>query len=266
MAHRLGIIGGGHMGGAIVRGCIRAGVVQPREIIVVEIDASRRMDFEKLGCDTTSDAARVTGADQVLLAVKPQAFSEVAKSIGSLPESKIVISIMAGHSSGAIRAALGGKARIVRAMPNVACQIGTGMTAIAIGAGAQPGDESLAVSIFSALGKIVMLDESLIHAATAVSASGPAYVFLLAEAMEQAAIELGIDSDAARMMVSQTVLGAGQLLAESQQLASQLRQSVTSRGGTTDAAIQIFEQRRFREMVIEALQAARDRGRELGRS
>jgi pyrroline-5-carboxylate reductase len=150
-------------------------------------------------------------------------------------------------------------------MPNVACQIGAGMTAIALGTGAQSGDERLAVSIFSALGKTVMLDESLMHAATAVSGSGPAYIFLLAQAMEQAATELGIDAANARTMASQTALGAARLLVESDRGAADLRESVTSPGGTTAAAMDVFRRRQFTEMVIEALRAARDRGVSLDR-
>ena len=263
MSYRLAIIGGGNMGSAIVRGCLGARVFGPRDIIVVEIDGSKRRAMEQLGCATTVDPVQASGADQIVLAVKPQVFAELARAIGALPESKIVISIMAGLQSGSIRSGLGGKARIVRAMPNVACQIGAGMTAIALGVGAQRGDEALALSIFGALGKTVMLDESLMHAATAVSGSGPAYVFLLAEAMEQAAIELGIDQPHARAMVSQTVLGAGRLLTESHQGPEQLRASVTSPGGTTAAAMEIFQSRMFQQMVVEALRAARDRGGEL---
>jgi pyrroline-5-carboxylate reductase len=156
-------------------------------------------------------------------------------------------------------------ARVVRVMPNMPCQIGAGMSAIALGDGAKPRDESLAVSIFGALGRTAMVDESLIHAATAVSGSGPAYLFLLAEAMERAAMELGIDQATARLMVEQTIMGAGRLMIESGQDAANLRQAVTSPGGTTAAALEVFEQRQFIDVVIAALTAARDRGKQLDR-
>jgi pyrroline-5-carboxylate reductase len=123
----------------------------------------------------------------------------------------------------------------------------------------------LTLSIFGALGRTVMVDESLMYAVTAVSGSGPAYVFLLAEAMEQAAVRLGIDQATANLLVKQTVMGAGKLLAESEQGAAALRKAVTSPGGTTAAALDVFEKRQFIDAVIEALTAARDRGHELDR-
>lgn len=263
MSSRLGIIGGGNMGGAIVRGCISAAVLKPQEMIVAEFDEPKRRTFAQLGCATTDDPATAAAADQIILAIKPQSFAEVARAIAPLAESRIVISIMAGPNSAAMRAALGGRVRIVRAMPNVACQIGASMTAIALGDGAQPGDESLALAIFGALGRTTIVDESLIPAATAVSASGPAYIFALAEAMEQAAIELGFDQATARLLVQQTVFGAGRLLNESDQGAAALRQSVTSPAGTTAAALEIMHKRNFTQIVIEALKAARDRGIQL---
>lgn len=263
MEHRIGVIGGGNMGGAIVRGAINARLLAPGEIIVVEVDDAKRHAFIDRGCATSGRASDAANADQIIFAVKPQAFESVAKQIRPLHAEQVVISIMAGLNSGTIRRALGGEARIVRAMPNVACQIGAGMTAIALGEGAQPGDEQVALSIFNALGRTVTVDEPLMYAVTAVSGSGPAYIFLLAEAMEQAAIRLGIDPDTARVLVEQTVFGAGRLLGESDQSAAQLRAAVTSPGGTTAAALDVFGDRDFVEIVIEALTAARDRGRQL---
>jgi pyrroline-5-carboxylate reductase len=265
MNPRLGIIGGGNMGGAIVRGGVKAGVFAAREVIVADVDAARLNEFRALGCETSSDARAAAVAQQVVLAVKPQVFGQVAKAIGPLRESKVVISIMAGLRSKAIRTALGDSVRVVRVMPNTPCQIGTGMSAIALGDGANPGDEELTLSIFGALGRTVMVDESLMYAVTAVSGSGPAYVFLLAEAMEQAAVRLGIDQATANLLVKQTVMGAGKLLAESEQGAAALRKAVTSPGGTTAAALDVFEKRNFIDSVIEALTAARDRGHELDR-
>jgi pyrroline-5-carboxylate reductase len=148
-------------------------------------------------------------------------------------------------------------------MPNMPCQIGAGMAAIAVGEGAQPGDETLAVGIFEALGRTVIVDEAVMHAVTAVSGSGPAYVFLLAEAMEQAGVGLGLDPDTARLLVRQTILGAGKLLAESDRTASELRVAVTSPGGTTEAALTEMLSRELPTIVQDAVTAARDRGAEL---
>jgi len=251
------------MGAAIVRGCVRAGVLRPDEIIVAEIDAAKRSEFATLGCAATDDPILAAGAAQVLLAVKPQAFAGVAATIKTSLKAEIVISIMAGLHSRNIRAALGSGVRIIRAMPNTPCQIGAGMTGLALGDGALPGDESLALAIFNALGRTVMVDESLMYAVTAVSGSGPAYVFLLAEAMEKAAMALGIPSEAARLLVKQTVMGAGRLLSESDDDAATLRKAVTSPGGTTAAAIEVMASNDSEGIVIKALTRARDRGIEL---
>jgi len=263
MAYQLGVIGGGNMGSAIVRGCLSARVFAAESVMVAEVVADRRRELSALGVATTGQARLAAEAEQIILAVKPQAFFEVARSIAPAVKSKVAISIMAGLSSPMIREALGGAARIVRTMPNVACQIGAGMTAIAPGAGAQPGDERTALAIFSALGKTAMVDEALMYAATAVSASGPAYVFLLAEAMEQAATRLGFDAATAKLLVTQTIMGAGRLLNEAGRSAGELRQAVTSPGGTTAAALDVMRAGQFERIVIEALTAARDRGREL---
>jgi pyrroline-5-carboxylate reductase len=176
----------------------------------------------------------------------------------------VIISIMAGLHTTRVRVAMGSNARVIRAMPNMPCQIGAGMTAIALGDGAKPGDEALAWSLFAALGRTVLLDESLMHAVTAVSGSGPAYIFALAEAMEQAGLATGLAPDVARVLVTQTILGAARMLSESDQTAAALRQAVTSPGGTTAAALQVFEQRGFNSTIVDALVAARDRGAALG--
>lgn len=263
MSPKLGIIGGGNMGAAIVRGCIAAGVLKPGDFIIAEIDDHKRHQLEALDVAVSPDSSAVIAADQILLAIKPQVFPDVAKAIGPLPASKIVISIMAGPNSTAIRRALGGKVRVLRAMPNMACQIGSGMTAIARGAGAQEGDETLVLSVFNAMGKTVLVDESLIPAVTAISGSGPAYVFSLAEAMEKAALELGFDQPAARLLVEQTIVGSGRLLAETGQGAATLRRAVTSPGGTTAAALKIMDRHDFNRIIVDALTAARDRGIQL---
>ncbi len=263
MPPTLGIIGGGNMGSAIVRGAIERGVLAADHVLVVEIDRSRRETIGRLGCHVTDELSAIVNCEQLLLAVKPQAFADVASAMPPLPQSKVVISIMAGKSSASIRQRLSANARIVRAMPNTPCQIGEGMTAIALGAGASEGDERLAQSLFASLGKCIMVDEHLMDAVTAVSGSGPAYVFLLAEAMEQAAMKVGLSLSDARVLASQTVFGAAKLLAQSERTADELRQAVTSPGGTTAAALELMFERELPEIVSQAITAARDRGREL---
>src|SRR5262245_24679669 len=199
------------MGSAIVRGAVRERVVPVEEILIVEPDAVRRQAMDDLGGRTSDDPAAASIADMVMLAVKPQVFPEVAARLAPLSQPTVVLSIMAGVESRAIRAALGSVARVVRAMPNTPCQVGAGMTAIALGDGAKPPDLELPRRIFAALGTVAIVPEELMHAVTAVSGSGPAYVFLLAEAMEAAARSLGFSPADARTFVRQTIVGAGQL-------------------------------------------------------
>ncbi len=265
MAFRLGIIGAGNMGRAIMRGAVEGGVLAPGEILVVDVDRRRRAEAAALGCRESADPAAALAADQIMLAVKPQSFPGVAAALGRLAEPRCVISIMAGVSSRSIAAALGEGARVVRVMPNTPCQVGAGVSAIAPGAGARPGDEHLAVAIFGALGRTVSVDESTLDAVTAVSGSGPAYVFLLAEAMEKAAVRVGLPPPTAAILVRQTILGAGRLLVESGDEPAGLRAAVTSRGGTTEAALSVMLARDLPGIVADAVAAARDRGAELER-
>ena len=263
MKYKLAIIGGGNMGQAILRGAIKAEVVEAGQVLVVDTDKQRRSEIEVIGCVATEDATGSLNADQIMLAVKPQVFDAVASDIAPLTEPKIVISIMAGLSSKVLRAGLGDNARIVRVMPNTPCSVGAGMSAIALGEGAEPGDEALAVSLFDALGKTTIVDESLMHAVTAISGSGPAYVFMLSEQMQNAAMDLGIDQTTAKLLVHQTIFGAGTMLCESDKDACDLRQAVTSPGGTTQAAIEIMMKRDLPMIINHAIHAAHQRGIEL---
>ncbi len=152
---------------------------------------------------------------------------------------------------------------MVRVMPNTPCQVGAGMAAIALGAGARAGDEALAVAIFNALGKTAIVPEAQMHAVTAVSGGGPAYVFLLAEAMQQAAMGLGLDEPTARLLVRQTIYGAGKLLMETDEDAAVLRNAVTSPAGTTEAALSAMIKRDLPGIIVDGITAARNRGRVL---
>jgi len=251
------------MGQAILQGAIRAEVVEVGQILVVDTDEQRLSEVASIGCAVSDDASTSLSAGQIMLAVKPQVFNAVASVIAPLIEPKIVISIMAGLSSKVLRSALGDKARIIRVMPNTPCSVGAGMSAIALGEGAEQGDETLAVSIFKSLGKTTIVDESLMYAVTAVSGSGPAYVFMLAEEMQKAAMELGIDQTTARLLANQTIFGAGRMLCESNIDVATLRQAVTSPGGTTQAALEVMMNRDLPKIINDAIQAAHERGVEL---
>ncbi|MCA9296011.1 MAG: pyrroline-5-carboxylate reductase [Phycisphaerales bacterium] len=258
--YTLGVIGAGNMGSAVLHGALAAGVLPPDRILVADINENARAIFDALGCATTSSPIDPTQCEQLMLAIKPQVFPAVATTLGALPASQVVISVMAGLSSTNIRAKLGDHARIVRVMPNTPAQVGEGITAIALGAGAEAGDAVLAESLFSAVGKTVRVDEAHMYAVTAVSGSGPAYVFRLAEAMEKAAQEIGLEPDVARQLVAQTIRGAGALLIRENADPAALREAVTSPGGTTAAALDVMNACGFEDVIVDAITAARDRG------
>lgn len=279
---RLVIVGGGNMASAIVRGALAAKVVTALEVVVCEPDEAKRRDFLALGVRATGSHGEALGAlredGQVLLAVKPQMLREVGEQmrvgLAGTGRGVIVISVLAGTPSERVRAALGDGARmptgemvgvrVVRAMPNLAASIGQSATALCVGAGASAGDDDFAARLCTGIGSLVVrIDESMMDAFTAVAGSGPAYVFYLAEAMMRAAVELGFDEGTADRVVRETVLGAATLLAESFESPSKLRAAVTSKGGTTEAATRVMDERGVMEAMIAALRAARDRGAEL---
>ena len=262
---RLSIIGLGNMGSAALHGLLEANILRPQEIVVAEHDEERRQHAADLGCAISQDAAQIASADQIMLAVKPQGFAEVGAWIGKLLEPTVVISVMAGVPSQKISDMLGPLAKVVRVMPNTPCRIGRGMTAIALGHGAAQEDAALATEIFDALGHSVQVDEAHIDAATALGGSGPAYVFLLAEAMVRAGIGMGLEEHVALQITDHTIAGAGQLLLESEPDAAALRAMVTSKGGTTAAAIDLMLEHKFDDIVLKAVEAAQKRGQELGR-
>lgn len=269
----LAVIGFGAMGSAIVAGCLRAGLTTPARVVVAESDEGRRAAAEGLGMVAVADGGEalnrlagvdVTGSGQVLLAVKPQMLDVVAASIGPVWKRtpRVVVSIMAGTATARLEAALSG-ARVVRTMPNLGVRVGKGCTAICRGASARPGDDACARAVFAALGEVFDTPESLMDAFTAVAGSGPAYLFYLAEAMERGAVELGFDAARARELVRATLAGAADLLAEGGDPAA-LRAAVTSKGGTTAAAVGVLDEAAVMRVWARAMEAARDRGRELG--
>jgi len=264
MQYRLGFIGCGNMAQAIANGAIEQGIIDPKDIIASDPSETNRGVFAAWGCATTGDNLAVTRqAGQVLLAVKPQVFPQVAPQLTQGPEDQVLISIMAGLSSDKIASLIDAPCRIVRVMPNTPALVGAGMAGIALGQGAEPGDDALCKQLFNAVGKVVEVTEPQIDAITAVSGSGPAYLFYLAEAMEKAADELGLGDDA-RLLVAQTLLGASKLLIESGEAPAELRRKVTSPGGTTQAACESMDQSGVMQAVTQALHAAHQRARELG--
>ena len=264
MHYKLGFIGCGNMAQAIAGGAIGKAVLAPSDIIASDPSEANRAVFAGWGCETTPDnVAVVTQAEQVLLAVKPQVFPVVAEQFADGPEGQVLISIMAGIPSKKIADAVGRACRVVRVMPNTPALVGAGMAGIALGQGAAAGDDALAKALFAAVGEVVELDEPMIDAINAISGSGPAYLFYLAEAMERAAAELGL-GDRARQIVAQTLMGSGKLLAESGEDPAELRRKVTSPGGTTLAASRHMDEKQVQPVIVEAIRKAFERAKELG--
>lgn len=269
MAVQLAVIGGGNMAQAIVFGALDAGLTTPDRIAVCEPDLAKRGLFEERevfsGSSHEGVLSKLAAAGQVLLAVKPQMLGEVGQQLRShVKAGTVVITILAGTPSEKVREALGGRVRVVRAMPNTAARVKQAITAVCAGAGAASADCELAERLFEGLGKVCRIDEALMDAFTALCGSGPAYVFYLAEAMVRAAIEMGFDATLADEVVRQTVLGAGVLLRTTpQQAAAELRSAVTSKGGTTEAAVGVLDAEGVMRAVMNAILRGRDRGREL---
>jgi pyrroline-5-carboxylate reductase len=255
----LTVIGGGNMAKAIIAGAIEGGVLDASMVAIADPDAGSRDFFEKLGCVAFTNAQALPPATFTLLAVKPQMFDAVSKDL----QAEVVYSIMAGVTTDTIANAVG-DARVVRVMPNLPCSIGYGAAGIALGTGATDEDAELARKLFSAIGITVDVDESLMDAVTAVSGSGPAYLFMLAEAMIEGGVNAGLTREVATALVQQTVLGASELLVRDDRSAGELREAVTSKGGTTAAALQFLHDKGAPEAISDAVIAARDRGRELG--
>lgn len=273
MKYDLGFLGAGNMAEAIARAAIDKGVLGADKMIASDPVDARRDIFSKLGITTTTDnAAVIRDSAQVLIAVKPQMMAQAAADLAAhgKPE-QIIVSIMAGVTSVKLAATMAQVSslksqvppRIVRVMPNTPLMVGFGMAGIALGADARPGDEALAVKLFGAGGKAILVDEAKIDAITAISGSGPAYIFYLAEAMERAARELGLGDDSP-LLVRQTILGAAHLLSVSSDPPAELRRKVTSPGGTTEAAIKHLDGNKTTEVFVNAMKAAEKRSKELG--
>jgi pyrroline-5-carboxylate reductase len=263
----IGFIGSGNMAEAIIKGILSSGLYKPQDIMASDVQPER-LDYiaKTYKVKTTSNNEELVNyAKVVLLCVKPQSVKQMLDEIEhKIHDNSLVISIAAGITTTCLTKRLG-RCRIIRAMPNTPAMVGEGATAL-FSANADKASVEYAVKLFSAVGRAVVVgSEDLIDAVTAVSGSGPAYFFLLMEQMIEAAVKLGLERKTAVQLVLQTAKGAS-LLADSQhpaQSPSELRQKVTSPGGTTEAALKIFNEHQFDVIVKKALTAARDRSRQL---
>ena len=261
---RLQIIGGGRMGEALLAGLVAADWAAPADLRIVEPVATRRDQLGEL-FPGVHVAAEPGDADGVVLAVKPGIVADACRALGDHTVGR-VLSIAAGVTLSTIEEALGDERPVVRAMPNTPSLIGAGAAAIAPGAHAADDDLAWAESILGAVGVVVRVPESQLDAVTGLSGSGPAYVFLVAEALIEAGVLAGLARDVAETLAGQTLVGAARLLAEGDDDAAALRAAVTSPGGTTAEGLRVLEAAGVRSALIEAVAAATARSRELGAS
>jgi pyrroline-5-carboxylate reductase len=262
----IGFIGGGNMAEALIKGLL-AGGVPATGLAVAEPDAQRRAFLaERYGVGGTEDNGAVAaGSDVIVLAVKPQVAGAVLQEIsGTVTAGKLLISIMAGVRTATIEAAFPEKVRVVRVMPNTPALVLDGAAAISPGAHASHEDISLARRVFELVGKAWQVEEKLMDAVTGLSGSGPAYVLTFIEALSDAGVKNGLPRDIAAGLAAQTVFGTAKLLLETHEHPALLRDKVTSPGGTTIAGLHALEQEGFRGTVIDAVDAATTRSKELG--
>lgn len=264
---RLTVIGAGAMGSAFAKGLINGGLVQASSLTIADVDTGRLdMLAKELGANVTSDnAAAVRGADVVLLAVKPGIMATVLSDIENVVNpNQLIVSIAAGVKLLAIESALPEGIAVVRAMPNTPCQIGAGAVGFSRGKHVSNEQAELAQRIFDAVGISVEVSENQLDAVTGLSGSGPAYVYLMIEALSDAGVRVGLTRPVALKLAAQTVMGSAQMVLESGDHPAQLKDRVTSPGGTTIAGIDALERAGFRAALIEAVKAATKRSEELG--
>ncbi len=264
------IVGGGNMGAAFARALLKQDICTPAELVIIEQDLGKAAILkDALGCTlTTLEQTNCLDQDLLILAVKPQDSKAILTRLAKILQnpSILIVSIMAGVSLHTLQDSFGKSAKLVRAMPNLPCQIGLGMTTYTTGElTLAAADEQRVEQVLSATGKVLKVaSEDLIDAATALAGSGPAYVFYFIEALVAAGERRGFSPEESQLLVKQTFAGALELLEASGESAASLREKVTSKGGTTAAAIEVLDQHSCISAIAEAVKAAYKRAGELG--
>lgn len=260
------IIGGGNMGAAYASGLIDRKTISKSRITIVEPDARRQHEIAEQGIQVVSALSQeIRANDLVILAVKPQVAGTVCSALNPwISEHAILVSIMAGVSIDSLKAYFPGKRLFVRAMPNLPARLGKGVTVFYSFEVLNRESANLLNEVLISVGKVLEVsEESLIDAATAISGSGPAYFYYFAEGLVRSALELGFSKEAAELLVRQTFIGAAALVADELCSIAELRQQVTSKGGTTEAALQAFEKGQVHTITQDAVEAALRRAKEL---
>jgi len=268
MDERIAVIGGGNMGSALVGGLVKNKIVPPGDVLVCEIDANRREHLrETYGVEVSESLEDAPGfAKILLLAVKPIHLTEVGNRLRDrLTKDHLVVSILAGQSRAKLSRALGGAARMVRVMPNLPAQAGAGISAVTFGEDVDCNQRVIVNEILSAVGSVVEVEEELQNAVTAVSGSGPGFLFQLASYLIEAAKAVQLPEPVARQLVVQTMLGTARFLEQSGDHPAELVKKVATPGGTTEAGLKVLEQADLEGIIRETIRAATERSKELGR-
>lgn len=265
---KVGFLGAGNMGEAMIKGLLQAGLVPAASIGATDV---RRERLDQIATQygirsAKSNPALVAESDVVILAVKPQIMASVLHEIAGSVDGKLLISIAAGLPTRTLRAQLGRPARLIRVMPNTPALVLEGVTAIARAEGLEAGDLETAQELFGAVGRVVVLEEDALDAVTGLSGSGPAYVAIVIESLADGGVKMGLDRATAMTLAAQTVLGSAKLILETGTHPGQLKDMVASPGGTTIAGISALEEGGVRRTFISAVERATQRSRELGKS
>lgn len=263
---KIGFVGAGNMGEALIRGLLVAKVFSPKSVLISDPRKKRSADLvKKYGVKKAAgNRELVAGSDIVVLSVKPQKVNAVLREVNAvLDRSRLVISVAAGVSLFQIESRLRAPARLVRAMPNTPALVGEGATAVCFGHMATAADKKLVARIFGAVGRAVELEETLMDAVTGLSGSGPAYVFSMIQGLADGGVREGLPRETALELAAQTVLGAARLVLETGTHPHLLRDQVASPGGTTIQGIGVLQETGFEGMVMEAVRAATEKSRQL---
>lgn len=260
------LIGGGNMGTALLRGILKAGLTPPEKITVVDVHEGKLAELkQKYAVNVDIDPVpHIPEAAVIILAVKPQTLNDVLDKIDdTVKGEQLIISILAGVESSYIRDRIGKNNPVIRVMPNIAATVDAAASALAGCSPAADEHYAIAEAIFGAVGEVVRVDEHLLDAVTGLSGSGPAYIYMVIEALCDGGVKMGLPRNVAMKLATQTVLGAATLVRETGEHPAMLRDKVTTPGGTTISAIHELEERGLRAMLISAVVTATERSREL---
>lgn len=267
-SHTIGFLGAGQMATALAKGFLAAGQITPDRLIACDVLPAAADRFrEQTGGGIGQDVRDVLfAADIVFIAVKPQQVESLLPEVApALRDDHLFVSIAAGIPIAALESGLGPRSRVIRVMPNTPCLVSQGASAFALGTRATPENGQLVQTLLSTIGVALPVSESLLDAVTGLSGSGPAYVYVMIEALSDGGVRMGLPRDVAMRLAAQTVLGAAQMVLSTGQHPGALKDAVASPGGTTIAGLHVLEQQAVRGALMDAVQAATERSKQLGR-